>query len=320
MKKIFTVIFVAIAMISMAQKEVKSKKSKLHKGYMESDGMIYKFYKQNKKGVKAKEGDVVRVIMWYKTSKDSMLFSSEKLNHNGNNYIEFPIPKPGFKGSLEHGLAMMTTGDSASFLINADSLYRISFNVPELPNFIEKNSFLNFNVKLLKFISKDSAAAEAEEREIERRVTLFARQKADSMQMNEYIIKNNITSKPTASGLYYIEKTKGTGGTPVKGCKVKVNYTLRNLDGKVLDTSDKDIAVKAGMNMDNNPFEPLQIPVGEGLVIPGFDEALMMMSVGTKALLIIPPYLGYGEQGGGPIEPYTTLVFDVEMISFTAAQ
>ena len=92
-------------------------------GYEKSESGLYsKFYKQDEKGVKPKEGDVVKVIMSYSVSrngKDSILFDSKK-NPNGSGSIEFPLGKTTFKGSFEEALGTMSVGDSASFIISAD--------------------------------------------------------------------------------------------------------------------------------------------------------------------------------------------------------
>jgi FKBP-type peptidyl-prolyl cis-trans isomerase len=135
-----------------------------------------------------------------------------------------------------------------------------------------------------------------------------------------YLETNKVTAKPTATGLYYIEITKGKGPKPAKGSKVKVNYTGRLFDGSVFDTSDEAVAKQAGVYDERRTYEPIEFPLGQGQVIPGWDEGISLMSAGAKGQLLIPSAIGYGEQGAGPIPPYSPLVFDVELVSFTPAQ
>ncbi len=107
----------------------------------------------------------------------------------------------------------------------------------------------------------------------------------------------------TASGLKYVVTKQGNGVKPKAGTTVTVNYTGKFLDGKVFDSS-----IPRG--------QPFQFAVGAGQVIKGWDEAFLLMSKGEKCTLIIPPGLGYGPGGMGPIPPNATLVFDVELIDF----
>jgi FKBP-type peptidyl-prolyl cis-trans isomerase len=68
------------------------------------------------------------------------------------------------------------------------------------------------------------------------------------------------------------------------------------------------------MFSEERPYEPLPVSVGLGQVIPGWDEGLMLLKKGSKAKLIIPSPLGYGESGAGAmIPPNSILVFDVEV-------
>jgi len=106
----------------------------------------------------------------------------------------------------------------------------------------------------------------------------------------------------TASGLEYIEMEAGTGAQAEAGKTVSVHYTGKLQDGMVFDSS-------------HSRGVPIEFPLGAGRVIKGWDEGIAMMKVGSKAQLIIPPDLAYGERGaGGVIPPNATLVFDVELV------
>jgi len=102
------------------------------------------------------------------------------------------------------------------------------------------------------------------------------------------------------SGLYYLDVTAGTGDQPVAGDSALVFYTGYLLDGTEFDSNEGDPAYK--------------FPVGEGFVIPGFDEAVMLMREGGTAKILIPSYLGYGNSGYY-MPSYTPLLFDVELDS-----
>lgn len=104
----------------------------------------------------------------------------------------------------------------------------------------------------------------------------------------------------TPSGLQYKVLVKGEGEVPQTTDKVKVNYEGRLIDGTVFDASSKH-------GSDPATFQPNQ-------VIRGWTEALTMMPVGSKWQLYIPQELGYGERQAGNIPPYSTLIFDVELV------
>ena len=104
----------------------------------------------------------------------------------------------------------------------------------------------------------------------------------------------------TASGLQYKVLVKGEGEVPQKTDKVLVNYEGRLVDGTVFDASAKHGDKPAEFRADQ--------------VIKGWTEALTMMPVGSKWQLYIPQELAYGERNAGNIKPYSTLIFDVELI------
>lgn len=107
----------------------------------------------------------------------------------------------------------------------------------------------------------------------------------------------------TPSGLQYIELAKGSGDAfPHKGQTVVVHYTGTLEDGTKFDSS-------------RDRGQPFSFKIGIGQVIKGWDEGLSTMKVGDRRQLIIPSELGYGARGaGGVIPPYSTLIFDVELL------
>ena len=110
--------------------------------------------------------------------------------------------------------------------------------------------------------------------------------------------------KTTASGLQYIVIKEGSGAKPEPSSKVKIHYHGTSLDGNVFDSSvDRDV-----------PYESLA-----SQFVTGFTEGLLLMNVGSKYKFFIPYDLAYGAspRPGGPIKPYETLVFEVELLEIT---
>lgn len=132
--------------------------------------------------------------------------------------------------------------------------------------------------------------------------------------------ENSAKATELPSGLkIYITKTKN-GRFPVKGTKVKVNYAGYFSDGRLFDTSMKDVAIANNVYdeiRDNkNGYVPFETQYSsEAQLIPGFREGLQQMRVGDKAMLFIPSHLAYGSEGAGDvIPPNTDLVFEIELV------
>ncbi len=105
----------------------------------------------------------------------------------------------------------------------------------------------------------------------------------------------------TPSGLKYTDMTEGTGASPEQGQLVTVHYTGTLEDGTKFDSS-------------RDRGQPFKFKIGVGQVIKGWDEGVGTMKVGGRRNLVIPPELGYGSRGIGPIPPNSTLLFDVELL------
>lgn len=103
--------------------------------------------------------------------------------------------------------------------------------------------------------------------------------------------------KTTASGLQYKVISEGTGAKPLATDKVKVKYRGTLIDGTEFDKN----------------AEGISFPLNG--VIRGWSEGLQLMSVGSKYMLYVPYELGYGEAGNQMIKPFSTLIFEVELVS-----
>jgi FKBP-type peptidyl-prolyl cis-trans isomerase len=115
-------------------------------------------------------------------------------------------------------------------------------------------------------------------------------------------LSKDVKTITTPSGLKYTVLKAGKGAIPKKGQTVFVHYTGTLTNGKKFDSS-------------RDRGQPFSFQLGEGRVIPGWDEALSTMKVGERRKLTIPPKLAYGAGGaGGVIPPNATLIFDVELL------
>ena len=135
----------------------------------------------------------------------------------------------------------------------------------------------------------------------------FTNLQAKAGEMNakagkEYLANNAKEEgvKVTESGLQYLVVKEGNGKKPGPNDVVTVHYTGRLVDGTVFDSS-----VERG--------EPATFAVGQ--VIPGWVEGLQLMSEGSAYRRFIPSELAYGEHGTGPIQPNSTLIFDVQLLT-----
>ena len=134
----------------------------------------------------------------------------------------------------------------------------------------------------------------------------FTELEANAGAMNEELGKKFLEQnaqqegvKVTESGLQYLVLKEGNGVKPGPEDAVTVHYTGRLIDGTVFDSS-----VERG--------EPATFAVGQE--IPGWVEGLQLMSEGAAWRLFIPSNLAYGPHGTGPIQPNSTLIFDVQLI------
>ena len=295
MKKRILISLSAVIAISIAFIACNSKYS----GFSKTDsGIYYKYYIENKDSLKAVEGNLMTLKIRWRVKvkeKDSVLFDSKS---NPAAFI-IPLGKPTYKGDLYEALAMLHKGDSVTFIIKADSFFLKTAHYPELPKVIDSTTMLYFDIKVVKIQT-------TEQKEKERVAEAAKQKQAEPEKLNKYLATNNITTKPLASGLYFVESQAGSGNVPKTGDMVKINFTVSLIDGKELFSTLKNGG-------------PMPVEIGKPFENKGFEEAVAMMKKGEKAKLIVPSSLAFGEQGRGQmVAPFTTLLYDVEIVDITS--
>jgi FKBP-type peptidyl-prolyl cis-trans isomerase FkpA len=253
-------------------------------------------------GDKIKLNDVVTFEVVQKTGKDSVLFSSYMLGHP----LKIQTQPCQNVGDLMDVFPLLTAKDSAFVKVPSDSVFKE--HEDQRPSFLPKGSWLTFTVKIDKIQSLQEAMAEKN--------TASEKLKAsEAVDRNKYIADHKLIVKTTPSGLKYMITQASIKHKPLTGDTLLVNYIGSTVNGKVFDSSIKAEAEKAGLNQPGRNYEPLQVIVGTGGVIKGWDEGLLLLNEGSKARFIIPSDLGYGAEGAGTdIPPFSTLIFDVELV------
>ncbi|HZV71607.1 MAG TPA: FKBP-type peptidyl-prolyl cis-trans isomerase [Saprospiraceae bacterium] len=239
------------------------------------------------------------------TEKDSVLQSSAKTGKPSVIKIEADMKNFGQLKPLVDLMATLHEGDSLEFYFPIDSFER------KPPGFEKFTEPLVYHVGVLNVMDQaefqahsDSISKEQEKvKQVvrDRMPEIESKTKATWTSYKKGELKDQIQT--TASGLKYIMLEPGDDGTkPAKGEQVSVHYYgMLDSDGVMFDSS-----FKGG--------QPYQFPVGVGQVIPGWDEGIMLLNKGAKAILFIPASLGYGAAGSPPVIPANAdLVFYVEL-------
>ncbi|MBV8389344.1 MAG: FKBP-type peptidyl-prolyl cis-trans isomerase [Mucilaginibacter sp.] len=296
MKK--NLMFLALAAIGLASCNGGFKKG--------NGGMLYDIH-VDKGAARIKEGDFISLQLIAKTDGDSVLMSTYEQGHP----ILTLLQKPQTTGDIFAGVKLLGEGDSATIKTDIDSIIKKGMRRPPL-----KGKYIVYEVKIDKVIPKGKMADTA----FNSAITAYLKgqadvlKKAEPAKIKKYIDANKLTMTTTASGLNYIITKQGAGDKPAAGDTVYVNYVGKFVTGKLFETNVKEVAQKEKTFNPMARYEPIPVVVGIKAVIPGWDEALMLLNKGAKATLVVPSNLAYGEQGNQIIQPFTPLVFDVELV------
>jgi FKBP-type peptidyl-prolyl cis-trans isomerase FkpA len=223
---------------------------------------------------------------------DSLMGSTFKM---GGAPREYTIPEKDKLGKrvppVYEALLMMSKGDSVTVYQDLDSLM-----VKTLPESLKKEKTARYHIKLVDLITKADLDKQIEAAKAS---GMAIDSKLQSVLADYKAGKLGDQLKKSATGLEYVILEQGSGAAIKPGDTVPTDYLgVLKSDGKSFDSS-----YERG--------KPAPFTVGQ--MIPGFDEGLMLLTRGSKAVLFIPSKLGYGDQPAGSIPPNSDLVFYVDI-------
>ncbi|MFA6401623.1 MAG: FKBP-type peptidyl-prolyl cis-trans isomerase [Salinivirgaceae bacterium] len=260
-------------------------------GYSKTNtGIYFKLYKIGEEVKHPAPTDYVTVDISYVTTTDSIFFKGHRT---------FQLTQPEFKGSIDECFLMLSAGDSASFIIDADKFFTQTLQA-KLPRFLKSGDELKIEMRIDEIRTQEQYAED--KLEFLKWIEDFG--EYEKMILGRFIDEKKINVVPTESGMYFISIRPGTGKPVDMGDIVLVNYDGKFLNGKFFDSTIKR----------NQPFE--FVYGTEMQVIPGLEEAIGLMREGEKAVVILPSELAWGEKGSstGIIPPFTSVIYEVELL------
>lgn len=252
------------------------------------NGLLYKFHRTNE-GVALTPNDVVEIKMDYFLN-DSLLFTSQAYPRKFN----MPVEQSAFKGDLYEGLSMMRVGDSASFVMRADSTYLKLWKKPVRG--VKDTDVIRFDISVLSKENRDAFSQR-----------VYAKKRAQAEQsrndLQVYLHDNKIVEKPRPSGLIIQTIINGYGEKASSGDVVKIHYTAQLLDGTFYK-STRQTGAPETLSLGDFPSTHPR----------GLSEALHQMREGEVAKVIIPSHLAFGQQEIPNLPPFANFVYEIEMI------
>ena len=261
------------------------------KGYTElSPDLAFKLQFIGESNTQIGIGDYISTHFQYLTLDDSVFFES---------FRKFQVKGNYGAGSIIPALLKMSEGDSASLIVNTLSFFT-NIRESEVPNYLLSHSEFRIEIRIDEIQSR--LEFNQEKRMFMEWIDEF--HTSESELIKRYITNSNLEVSQSESGLYFIPLKVGNNKKVKRGKRVWIHYTGRFLNGHFIDNS----------NTISNPVD--YVYGTEMYLIDGLNEALGRMYEGEKALVILPSELAFGSFGsaGGIIPPYTTLIYELEVL------
>lgn len=281
-----------------------------------NDKLEYALVVDKKTSPNPKEGDVIKLHMT-SACNNRLMYSS--MQSNKGKPVEFSVNKPTFKSDIINAIMLMTPGDSMVCSADASDIFT---NIKKpLPDFVKKGDKMIYYLKLISIktaadVQKEQQAnfqKQMKEQMAKQQAEMKKQNAADDKKLAAYFTKNGLVPTKSATGVYYTITQNGEGPTPKKNDKVKVKYTVKQLDGKIIEST-----------LDSNGKEKpaFEFYVGNRGITSGADELISYMNKGSKGTAYVPSSMAYGK-GGSPanplrsskaVAPNTILIYEMEVV------
>jgi len=279
-----------------------------------ASGLEYKVHVAKNKR-RPHEGEFLSINYTIRNERDSILENSSVTK---NNSVGKPVPVPFSRNKSIPGMfeifSMLGEGDSATFRVVADSLYKKQAR----PAYIHQGEYLKFSFRIVKVMNKDELTAQmdVEHAELMKKLEKVRAEQAvkDESVFKDYFAKNKLHPKQAGGGIYYEINQPGKGPDIKAGDTVLVYYAGMLLDGKYFDSNMEDVIQKNNIERPG-PYPPFRVVVGQHRVIEGWDEGLKLFKQGGSGKLYIPSYMAYGAKGFPPTIPVdANLIFTIKIL------
>ena len=246
-----------------------------------SNGVKFKAIVANPTGRQVMADDVITFT--------SALFINDSLVQENTEPMPLMVRQPERAGDVFDAILLMREGETTAFAFDPKI-----YIGEQLPPFIKETDVINMTISIIK-------TQTVEEYDAEQAIIAQKMIAEEKQTLQKYMADNNIKGVETPGGMFIAVLKEGTGNRPETGSTVSVHYTGKLLNGKVFDSS-----VQRGT--------PIRFQVGVGQVIRGWDEGILTMKVGEKAIFLIPSPMAYGERDMGEIPSNSPLIFEVELM------
>ncbi|MCL2413298.1 MAG: FKBP-type peptidyl-prolyl cis-trans isomerase [Bacteroidales bacterium] len=284
-------------------------------GYQRTEsGLYYQFHTQNYTGENVQIGDVVLAVVDFYWCENRFVTDEMDL------FTYWQVDPPRFSGDLAEAFSMMRVGDSASFILPADSvdkhwgIFRGYLN-----HFCD---YFRVTIRIDSIIPYEPCECpfrlaferqQAEEEEA-RRAEVLILSSMEQQMLQSHIRRNNITVQPNSDGVFVEVLERGRGRRIRDGNVVVFDYVAWSIDGTILDASCEEIAHYAGVILLWRDYQPKQITVGAREWMVGIDNALRGQRAGSKLRLHMPSSANLGPRGGVFVSTFEPVILEIDIL------